>query len=360
MEKELKKLNEYYRENNFNDEIADQIKNKVHQNLDKVDILLLPEKKRSYSIVKRIVQIAAACLVLFGLILGTAFISPAMAEVASKIPFLNMIFTQKPISHLIMEELEEQNYEIAGSGYSVQDKTFDVTVRGSEEYFNQVKGEIEKVTKELISSRGYDDFKVEVERERIIEHNADYDNDRRVRDADLVMEVLGEIVPKLQQQGYKIPTAYGVGYASPDSQEITVTLDIEDKETRTDEIEDAILEEVKKQGIQEEIKVEFHSFNVEAREIEMQWSSEVLPVIFEGMLNKKEYKTKGVGYSYKKGTMNIFITTKVDKTDKEAPELANKIENAIEEFLQSDDLKDIVGDKPYKVVVRDKHSEDIN
>ncbi|QCR30818.1 hypothetical protein C1N55_00820 [Lysinibacillus sp. SGAir0095] len=358
VDKEFKKLREYYRENYFNEQVSKRIKDKVHQGIKNKEMVPL-EKKRSYSITKKLAYSATAFIVLLGLFLGSAFISPTMAEVVSKIPFLNMIFDQKPISQAIMEELEEQGYEITGSGYSVQDKTFFVTVSGSDEYYNQVEGEIEKVTEELISSRGYDDFSVEVEKERTTEPNVNVENNPKYQNGDLVMESLKEVVPKLQQQGYKIQDSYGVFYPSPDSQEIHVTLDIEDTETRTDEIENAILEEIKKLEIQTEVIVKINSINRQEKETEMQWSMNVLPVIFEGMLNKKEYKTKGVGYSYKKGTMNIYITTKVEKSDNEASDLAKKIEKAIQEFLQSDDLKGIVGDTPYKIIVRDKDGKDI-
>ena len=361
MDKELKKIHEHYRDNYFNEEIADQIKDKVHQELKNADAIS-PIKMRNYSIAKRISYSAAACILLFGLFLGSAFISPAMAEVASKIPFLNMIFDQKPINQVISEELEERGYEVDGVGYSVRKKTFHATVIGSEEYYNEVNGEIEKIIKEIVSSRGYDDFKVTLEKEKIDPIMIENDANNLIREQvnEIVME---ELVPKLIEQGYKIQTNYLIVDGSPaaNSDAITIDLTIADTETRKIEIENAMIEEVKKQGIQEEVKVKFHTIDVQAKETEMQWSTEVLPVIFEGMLNKKEYKTKGVGYSFKKGTMNIHITTKVEKSDKEAAALGKKIENAIQDFLQSEDLKDIVGDTPYKIVVRDKHDkEEIN
>lgn len=358
MERELKKIHEHYRKNYFNEEIADRIKGKVHHDIRNADMIQL-EKKQRHSIAKRISYVTAACLVLFGLFIGSAFVSPAIAEVASKIPFLNKIFEQKPIHEVLMEKLKDKGYDISGAGYSVQGKTYHVTVKGSEEYYNQVKAEIKKITEDVISSRGYDDFKVEVGKERTIEPGVDPANDPKYRDSELAFDVLKEVVPKLQQQGYKIHT-YGGGYTAPNAKVIRLDLDIEDTEKRTDEIEKAILEGIKKQDIKKEVTIKFHPFNVQKREIENRWTSDVLPVIWEGMLSKKEYKTKGVGYSYKKGTFNILITTTMDKSDSEAPELADKIEIVIHEFLQSEDLKDIVGDTPYKIVVRDKDGKDIN
>lgn len=359
MKDKLKKIHEHYRENYYSEEIADRIKDGVQQNIKNAD-KIQPGKKQRLNIAKKLLYVTAACIVLFGLFIGSAFISPVMAEVASKIPFLNKIFEQEPIYKNLLEELRDKGYDIGAGGYSVRDKTYFVEVRGSEEYYNQVREEVKEITKDIISSRGYNDFTVEVDKEKIMESDSDPANDPKYRESELVFDVLNEVVPRLQQKGYKIEPNYSVGYTGPDAKDITVDLDIEDTEKRTDEIEGAIHEGIKKQNIEKEVTIQFHPFNVQEREIENKWTTDVLPVIWEGMLSRKEYKTKGVGYSYKKGTMNIFITTTIDKSDNEAPEIAKKIEIAIHEFLQSDDLKDIVDDTPYKVVVRDKDSKDIN
>lgn len=357
MERELKKVHEHYRKNYFNKKIADRIKSRVQHDIRNID-MLQPVKKQRKGIAKTIANVTAACLVLFGLFIGTAFVSPAIAEVASKIPFLNKVFEQKPISESIMEKLQEKGYEIYGAGYSVQGKTYHVTVKGSEEYYNEVKAEIRRITENIISSRGYDDFKVEVGQERAVDPAVELANDPKYRDSELAFEVLKEVVPKMQHQGYKIHN-YSGGYTGPDAKVIRLNLDIEDTEKRTVEIEKAILEGIKTQDIKKEVTIKFHPFNLKEKEIEKKWTSDVLPVIWEGMLSKREYKTKGVGYSYKKGIMNIYITITIDESDSEAPELVNRIETVIHEFLQSDDLKDIVGDTPYKIVVRDKNEKDI-
>ncbi|MBP2080182.1 DUF4179 domain-containing protein [Oceanobacillus polygoni] len=353
MEDELKKIHEHYRKNYYSEEIDDRIKDGVQQNIRNADVIQ-PEKKQRHSIAKKISYITAACLVLFGLFIGSSFVSPAMAEVASKIPFLNKIFNQEPIYQVLTEELEDKGYDISGLSYSTQDKTYSVTVGGSEEYYNQVREEIQKVTEDIVSSRGYNDFKVVVEKD-------DPANDLEYpEDFDLLFDALEEVLPKLQQKGYKVLGNYGMGHSSPYAKEIMLTLAIEDTEKRTDEIERAIIEGAKKQNIKRDVTINFQPISDQKWEIESEWASNVIPVILEGMLNKKEYKTNLVTHSYEKDTMNIFVTTTIDMSDNEAPELANKIELTIQEFLESDELKDIVGDTPFKVVVRDKYSRSIN
>lgn len=186
-----------------------------------------------------------------------------------------------------------------------------------------------------------------------------FDIDPYFKDEELVFEVLVEIVPKLQQQGYKIYT-YCTEYNDPDGKVIDISLDIEDTEYRTGEIEKAIHEGIKKLDIQREIAIKFNSINVKEKEMENLWLGEVLPQIWERMIGKKEFKTKSVAYSCKEGMMNIFIKTTIDKSHRKAAALANKIKTAVNEYLQSDHVKQIIGDDPYKIVVQDKNGEDIN
>ncbi|WP_071458638.1 DUF4030 domain-containing protein [Bacillus massilinigeriensis] len=279
-----------------------------------------------------------------------------MARVVAQIPFLSKILDEKPIYEVVQEKLEDKGYKVTGVGYSVAEKTYSVKVEGSKDYYNKVNEEIRRTAEDIISSRGYDDFKVKVEKQRKSEPIVFVPANK---DIEIAFDVLSEIVPKLQQQGYKIHPQYSSGNTNPNGKVIRLQLRIEDTEKRTKEIEKAILEGIKKRGIKKEVTIKFQSFNVKEKEIENKWA-EVLPVIWEGMLSKKEYKTKGVGYSYKKGVMNIYITTKIRKSDSDAAELGKKIEKEINEFLQSEKIKETIGDNPYKIIVQDKKSKKIN
>lgn len=357
MEDELKKIHEHYQENYYSEEIDGRIKDGVQQKIRNNDSY--PKEKQRHTLAKRISYITATCVVLLGIFIGSTFVSPAMAEVASKIPFLNKIFEQKPIADTLMNDLINKGYQISGAGYSVREKTYFVQVKGTEDYYDRVKDELEELVETIISSRGYDGFKVEVEKEQVTDYTDEHESEPRKEASMFLLEELNELIPELQKQGYKIHQ-YGLGYPSPESEDIRIDLDIEDTEKRTDEIEKVILESVNKQDLVNEVTVKFHPFNVTNREIERKWTADILPIIWEGMLNKKEYKTKGVGYSFKDGTMHIYITTTIKKSDSKAPDLANKIESAIQTFLQSEELKGVVGDTPYKIVVRDKDSNEIN
>ncbi|SFG83546.1 hypothetical protein [Sporolactobacillus nakayamae] len=126
-------------------------------------------KSPEWSLKKKSLAIAAAVAIVIAVFVGSAFISPAMAEVASKIPNFNRIFHSKNILTVITNDLKAKHYQIEGTGirYSPR-KEIGVWVDGSEQYFNQVKEDIKAQVEQIMESRGYDAFVVRVERKRDI------------------------------------------------------------------------------------------------------------------------------------------------------------------------------------------------
>jgi hypothetical protein len=356
MEKEIKQVNDHYRKNYFDDEAADRIKAKVHQDIKQIHLVKPEKKKGSFNLAKKISYVTAACLVLFGLFIGSAFISPAMAEMASKIPYLSKIFKQDPAGFTLIDVLRDQGYNVVGVGEAINgEKTIVISVDGTEEYYNEVKDDIEKVAKDVYKSRGYDAYDFEVKRAN--NHNPVITNPEQVAESEKVMEVLLEKFEQLKDKNFNI-LSHGAGYKSPTSTELVIEVTIPDSEKRTDELKEAIEESLIAADISD-FKIKFYKVNLAKKEIEGKWTSEVFPVIREGLMGKKEFKMTGYAYSFKDDTMRLFIKTSIDGSDKNATEHANKIELAIHEFLESDELKDIVDKSPYKVVVRDKDGKEI-
>ncbi|MBM6618254.1 DUF4030 domain-containing protein [Bacillus sp. RD4P76] len=86
----------------------------------------------------------------------------------------------------------------------------------------------------------------------------------------------------------------------------------------------------------------------------------MFPVIIDGMMGKKEYEVTGFAYSFHPSPLQIILKTSIKSTDKDAKERAAKVEQTVEEFLKSDELKDVVKTYPYKIVVRSKDKKQIN
>jgi phosphoribosylformylglycinamidine (FGAM) synthase PurS component len=356
MEKQFKKANEHFRENYFDDEIGERIKQKVRGRInesERVVDLFTTEKKSKWATGKKVGYGLAACVAGFGLFIGSAFVSPAMAEVASNIPFLSSIFHSKPVDQVLYEELNRKGYKIGGTGYRVDGKVYSVSIEGSEAYVNKVKEDVKNIAEDILISRGYDDYKIEVI--QAPKRDTTPTNDPREQLSDTAMEVVNETTNQLKKQNYSIETI-GVGFASPDVDNLTIDITVPDTEKRTEDIKKAVFEGLAAKNINN-AEIKFHTVNLKEQEIEGKWTSKILPVIWEGLGNKKEYYTKGFSYSFKDGKFTIIIKTSAEEADAKA--LAEKIKAAVKDFLNSDDLKSIVNNQPYDVIVKDKHGKTI-
>ena len=107
---------------------------------------------------RNVVYCGIALVILSGAFVSSAFVSPAMAQVAAKIPYLGQLFKQEPISDVLYKELEEEGYKIdsLGQTYDGGKKQIEISVIGSEKYFKSVKDDIRKIVTNRLKARNYD------------------------------------------------------------------------------------------------------------------------------------------------------------------------------------------------------------
>ncbi|WP_456272531.1 DUF4030 domain-containing protein [Bacillus sp. AK031] len=309
-------------------------------------------KKKRWSFAKKAGFSATAAAILFCLFIASAFVSPTMADFASKLPFLNQIFESKPIHEVVSEELRGK-YDVDGIGMSyAPKKEFHVTVVGSEDYYNSVKDDIEEQVEEILASRGYDAFKVKVSMPLNRGHEIDHERDAEfARMSDKLMQATQEKLKAYEDSILSFGTSFN-------DNKLAVEMDISNTETRTAEIEEIIQEIANEQQLGE-VPVNFHKIDMEKREQEGRWSP-IISTIGEGMMARKEFKVKGIGYSNHPAPMTVFVTLSLPASDKEAKEYAEKAEKMVVEFIESEEAEEAVQDDPYKVVIYSKEREVLN
>ncbi|MGD7023987.1 DUF4030 domain-containing protein [Rossellomorea vietnamensis] len=305
-------------------------------------------RRKRWSTAKKAGLTTGAAAVLFCLFIASAFVSPTMAEFASKLPFLNQVFESKPIHEVVSEKLSEE-YDVEGIGMSYSPKKeFYVTVIGSQEYYESVKDDIKEQVEETLASRGYDAFKVKVEQPRNSDHAVDPESEEMARKSEELMQAVQE---NMKESDYAI---LSLGTSFLDNK-LAVELDIPNTETRTAEIEQIIQEIANEQQLGE-VPVNFHMIDMKKREQEGRWQP-IISTIGEGMMARKDFKVKGIGYSNHPAPMTVFVTLQVPVSDSDAKELAERTEKTVNEFIQSEEAKEAVKDDPYKIVIYSKDRE---
>ncbi|MFC9600991.1 DUF4030 domain-containing protein [Peribacillus butanolivorans] len=336
----------------------DYLSNNVKKEVDKIKI---PEdkldqaienaikrgKKKQRSLGKKVIYFSSAAVLLFGLLIGSAFVSPAMAKVISNIPYLGSIFQSEPISGLIFDELEEKGYKISGTGTSYSPhKIFHVTLEGSDGYYNEVKDEVKKTVREILKSKGYDAYSVEVTKVR----KDDVLSNEEMKEKTILEN---EVTKKLNQLEYKFD------FVQTDPTEKTIFINIDGSRKYYNTIQ----KDVEKTASDVAILNNYKDYKINVtrtaiRIVKADKGSQITSAINEGLMSKKEFKVTGVGYKEK--PLSFIISTSILSSDPEALALGTEIESMIVEFLKTEEISTILGKEPYEIIVKSKDKKKIN
>lgn len=258
---------------------------------------------------KKLIGSLAGLVAVGGLFFGSTFVSPAMAKMASKIPYLNEIFLQdldkegaKSVFALVREEGLKRGYEATGmrvgQGLMEGDDPDKVYVfLKSKDYNEKTRLDAENLTKEMLDQKGYYAKAIEV-----LPFKADfYASMRRINR--IMLEEAKEIKTLVKEKGYS------VDYVGMNSgiDEIFVVLP-DNEGGHADEVR-AIIQAFQKR--------KYNEFSLDIRKgmDEETQLKKNLYLIFEGLLAKKEaYKINSFTYT-NQGELVITIETSLEKKD---------------------------------------------
>jgi hypothetical protein len=299
-------------------------------------------KSTKWSLWKKSLTIAAAALVTLALLVGSPFVSPAMANIAQKIPFLNAIY-HKDISSRIAEALDSKHipYDSIAIRYG-QDKTIIVGIKDSTH--SGLRQEATDVVNRVMKENGYDSFAIQ-STDSMINNNpvkSTPEEEKRTK-------VLSELAASLKD----FPDV-NVGVLGTKAFDVQMP----DTEKRVGEIKQKI-KEVAKRHHMDDYPIELRTFSMTKRQLDHQWQP-IITTIGEGVLAKKKYHVKSFGYSIKVDTMNFIITTTYGEVNEDSKTTSVKIEQLINRFLISADAQKRVGDKKYKIIINTTDHHQIN
>lgn len=338
-------------------EIPDELHDKAKLGVEKAKAenerdnqLLTNKRKKKWSIGKKITYFSSAAILMFGLLFGSAFIFPSMASVMAKVPFLGTIFESEPVVMVISEKLRDKGYKIGGVSFRVRNKTLTISIEGSEKYFQDVRGDVKNIASGVLNSRNYDAYTLKVDKYKAMELDVSEEERKKV---DKITMLLMEVQQELEKHDYNAR----VGIRNNKFGK-TISLKVPNTESRVDEIKELVRSIVREKDLGE-FQIKINKFNVKRKAQENRWMP-VITTIFEGLLAKKEFKVTGEGYSFHPLPLRFEIRTSIKSSDPDANELGKKIENTIDNFIESADVEEAVKDDPYKVVVLSKDKKQIN
>ncbi|MEH7302862.1 hypothetical protein [Neobacillus drentensis] len=283
--------------------------------------LITPIKVQGMSKRKKLIGSLAGLVAVGGLFFGSTFVSPAMAQIASKIPFLNEVFMKDldkdvadSVFNLVREEGLERGYEVTGmrvgQGLMEGDDPEKVYVfLKSKDYNEKRKLEVENLTKKFLDQKGYYAKSIDV-----LPFKADfYASMRRINR--IMIAESQKIETLIKDKGYS------VDYVGINREVNEIFVILPETEKHVDNVRTII------QAYQKE---KYNGFSLDIRSVNLNNMDEEtklkknLYTIFEGLMAKKEaYKVNSFTYSTK-GELVITIETSLEKKDQKLIEQIRK------------------------------------
>ncbi|WHY15809.1 DUF4030 domain-containing protein [Peribacillus frigoritolerans] len=313
---------------------------------------LLSTRIKKVSLIRKLTYSGIALIIVLGLFIGSTFVSPAMAEMVSKIPFLNSFINEKSVGTIINEELTEKGYKFSGPSITYHNKTITITVEGSNQYYKSVKGEIEGIVKGILLSNNFDAYKVKIEKYVDVPYSEEEEK-KHIEDLEKQIKKDRELSMALD----KVYKKYNILQLTKEPLKNTVVIDIAETETRSDEMKkevNNILQKTKK----EKSLVKINNIDMKKADQDKRWSM-ILDSITDELIGKKDYKVTLTGYSINPEP-RIDIWTSLKSSDSGSWEHGEQMEKVLKEYLNSKEMQKMVKNEAYKINVYSKDKKKIN
>ena len=302
-------------------------------------------KQKTYIIKKRMAILSLSAAAVLGLFISTAFVSPAVAQVASQIPYLNLIFENKiqvkTLENEINQAIMEKEFKNIALHVNRKEKYIEAMVFNTEEYYNEVKTPIKVMIEEILKTRKEDDYEIRVANDPETAEKwskMDVESDQKIAEIEkTVYEVLG----KYNYDSPRHTSGISVN---------RVNLELPATEPNIKKIPLEIKELLKQRELGN-IEVKVYKYDPELEERGGKFMG-IFESIAIGLKAKPEYKIDSVGFSNnKKEHYYISIQLVLKSTDSDIEEVVETIENTVQEFLQSDEALNSIQDEKYQVVI---------
>lgn len=340
----------------------DYFSNNVKKEVDKIKI---PEEKLERVIesavikgkkspVRKVIYCSCAAVILFALFISSAFVSPTMAKIVNKVPYLNQIIKSMnkteerkvrlqdffaKVSNTLSEN-EEYNgkVDVSMSGFFASDApTIYIQVENKN---NKQERELEKIVNDIAKSYKIRDVKVDIQ-ERHIERHVMSEEDKKIQ------EVMETAQDTLTQKGYK------TSVIQFDSKTNTLSIEVESENTNQhfDQIKKNIEELVSQKQLSYKIEIKKKS---ESKIKDMNWHPIFTSVMDESHKQFKE--VIGFAYSFHPKPLEIILKTSLSNGEVKKAQAIEEYARQVIEIKR----KELAVEKiPYKIIIRDKKHKEI-
>jgi hypothetical protein len=301
--------------------------------------------------------VAAATIIVF--LLGSTYLSPAWAKVASHIPYFNQIIQNQEytmaVNDTVWNVIQENKYPISQLDVNIPDKNIDFAIIGTEQEVNSMKKEVMTKIDAALQAKDLGKFSIQVRagKERLDEFAT---NPELVKNEKESQALHDEIMKQLKLNHYEPAFPIQVRVNFPDNFIYVAVPNTESKQ-RMDDLKALLKTASSKYG--DDFKMRITRIDMKAREQELRWGNTIM-IIGDVLMQNEEFKTTGYSFSFHPYPLQLKIKTSIQSSDPDAKEKAERIENAIAEFIQTHEKTKDIRNDPYELTILSKDKKKLN
>ncbi|MGC3787507.1 MULTISPECIES: DUF4030 domain-containing protein [Priestia] len=309
-------------------------------------------------ILRNIVYSGIAVIILSGVFISSAFVSPAMAQVVAKIPYLGQLFYKEPLGDEIVNTVRKKGYNINGASISLQGSknSIEVHVVGSESYYNEVKGDIEKIVSDIIQKRNYDTYTFKVTREVPVVEEEEEELGPEEKKRQNIIDDLSNTLDSLDYPILEYGTRMNRDKEGKEHPAVHLQIPDTEPKNRVEEIKE-VFNKVLAKNDAKGMPIEIERINMKKNEQSMRWG-DIADDVGEDLLGKEKYHVKTVGYSVHPEP-KVLINTSLGHSSSDK-EFAKELEKVINEFLTTEKMKKKIKGDFYQVIIYGKGEKKLN
>jgi hypothetical protein len=306
------------------------------------------KNQKNESIQKRVTILSLSAAAAIGLFISSAFVSPAVAQVASQIPYLNLIFENKiqvqTLENEINQAIIDQDFKNIAIHVNRKEKYIEAMVFNTEEYFKEMKAPIKDMISDILRTRKGEEYEIRVANNPEAAELWSKIDEKSIENDKKINEIEKTVYEVLSKYNYDSPRhTSGISVKR-------VNLELPITEHNIKQIKLEIKEKIKQKELGDlEVKVYTYNPGLEERGGKF---IKIFDSIAIGLKAKPEFQIDSVGFTNnKKEHFYISVQLVLASTDPDVDKVVKEIKKTVQDFLQSDEALKSIQDEKYQVII---------
>ncbi len=287
------------------------------------------------------------------LLIGSTYVSPAMAKVVSTIPYLSQFIKQEEhkteLFDTVYGVIRENEYKLGD--IEIKNNKIIVSIAGSKEEVKNIEDEVISNLTTALQSKDLGKFEIKVKdvKEQLASlYEPSPDEIEKEKKA---KELEGKITHLLEELNHELAFPLEVRFTDN-----FMYVSVYKTEKGTKELKARLKEISAEHG---EFRMRVTQIDRRAREQELRFQG-IVHIIGHGLMENKDFKVTTFSYSFHPYPLQLTLKTSIKSSDPDAKDYVERIEKEITDFIKLDERTKDVRNEEYELTILSKDKKKLN